>query len=318
VFESWSRPLLVVGLLAAEELFWGNVLEPWFFGARTRLSPPAVVLSAFFWSWLWGGTGLLLSMPLTVCLFTVGKHVSSLNFLTILLGSEPALEPRVRLYQRLLAEDREGAALILEEEGKGKSLSELEDALLVPALGYVERDRHEGKLDPSQVRDIARSVHELVDDLAEARPVAGAAGPATPSSEGGVLCLPASDEADEVVASLLAGLLEQSGVRAEAVGAAKTTGEKVELAAERRPDAVLISAMPPGRGIPTRYLHKRLRARFPELPMVVGLWAGQPEEFQRLKARLSADQRTHVTASVSEAHTLAYELARGALALKKP
>jgi CheY-like chemotaxis protein len=288
------------------------VLEPWFFGARTGLSPPAVILSAFFWSWLWGGTGLLLSMPLTVCLFTVGKYVSPLNFLTVLLGSEPALEPRVRLYQRLLAEDREGAAVILEEEGKGKSLAELEDALLVPALGYVERDRHEGKLDPNQFREIARSVHELVDDWDEGRP----AGPvAPPAHEGGVLCLPAADEADEVVASLLAGLLEQSGVRAEVVGTAKTTGEKVEFAAERRPDAILISALPPGRGIPTRYLHKRLRQRLPEVPIVIGLW-GDSDDYERLKSRLSPDQRTHVTSSVAEAHTLVYELARGALALK--
>ncbi len=47
--------------------------------------------------------GLVLAVPLTVCLVVLGKHVPALKFFDILLGDEPALTADVNFYQRLLA-----------------------------------------------------------------------------------------------------------------------------------------------------------------------------------------------------------------------
>ena len=66
MFQSWTQPLLTFGLFVAVELIVANVVEPWLYGATTEISPFAVVVSALFWTWLWGSVGLVLATPLTV------------------------------------------------------------------------------------------------------------------------------------------------------------------------------------------------------------------------------------------------------------
>ncbi len=91
MFDDWVRPLLVAGLFLAIDLLSANLLEPWLYGTRTGVAPIAVLVSAIFWTWLWGGIGLFLSTPLTVCLVVIGRHVPQLEFLAVLLSDEPAL-----------------------------------------------------------------------------------------------------------------------------------------------------------------------------------------------------------------------------------
>jgi hypothetical protein len=57
------------------------------------VTPIAVIASTIFWTWLWGPLGLLLAMPITVCLAVLGHHVEGLEFFEVLLGDEPALTP---------------------------------------------------------------------------------------------------------------------------------------------------------------------------------------------------------------------------------
>jgi len=59
----WTAALYVV-----VELLVSQAVEPMLYGHSTGLSPLAVVVAAIFWSWLWGPIGLILSMPLTLCL----------------------------------------------------------------------------------------------------------------------------------------------------------------------------------------------------------------------------------------------------------
>lgn len=100
-FDSWSPALLCVGYFVALELVSNNVLEPWLLGASVGLSPFAVVLSAVFWSWLWGIPGLLLATPITACLVVFGRYVRGLEFFVILLADER--EPRKRRRVRAAA-----------------------------------------------------------------------------------------------------------------------------------------------------------------------------------------------------------------------
>ena len=83
----------------------GQVVEPLVFGHGTGVSPIAVIISTVFWAWLWGPLGLLLAMPLTVCLVVLGRHVEGLNFFEVLLGDKPALTPQQSFYQRALTGD---------------------------------------------------------------------------------------------------------------------------------------------------------------------------------------------------------------------
>src|SRR6185295_3972796 len=114
VFQSASVFAATLGMYVAIELVITNVLQPWLFGSSTGLSVVAILVSAVFWTWLWGPIGLLLSTPLTVIVVVMGKYVPALQFLDILLGDEPVLSPPSRVYQRWLALDQEEAAELVQ------------------------------------------------------------------------------------------------------------------------------------------------------------------------------------------------------------
>ena len=124
--------------------------------------------------------------------------------------------------------------------------------------------------------------------------------PAGSLSDNVVFCLPAADEADEIAAVMLAQLLEREGYRAEALSFKTLANEMVSRVAEAGSTAVCISATPPHDTLHTRYLCKLLRARLPDLHVVVGLWAADldPEKLERRRTRLAVD---HVATTVSDA-----------------
>ncbi len=96
----WTASLFLVA-----EPFTAYVIEPLAYGHSTGLSPVAVIASATLWSALWGPVGLVLAVPLTVCLVVLGRHVDRFKFLDIMLGDRPALSPAEIFYQRMLAGD---------------------------------------------------------------------------------------------------------------------------------------------------------------------------------------------------------------------
>ena len=95
--------LFVIGFFVAVELVVANIVEPRLYGQSIGVSEIALLVSAAFWAFLWGPIGLVLSSPLTVCLVSLGRYSPKLEFLWLLLGDEPALDPQSSFYQRLLA-----------------------------------------------------------------------------------------------------------------------------------------------------------------------------------------------------------------------
>src|SRR5690606_23782502 len=63
----WEQVALVVGLLIVVELLSNNVMEPWLYGQSVGLSTIAVIVSAIFWTWIWGPIGLVIATPMTAC-----------------------------------------------------------------------------------------------------------------------------------------------------------------------------------------------------------------------------------------------------------
>lgn len=284
VFDGWTRPLIVLGLFVFTELIVSNLVEPLLYGIHTGISSLAILVAAIFWTAIWGPIGLVLSTPLTVCLLVVGRHVPRLRFLQILLGDEPPLTPDSRFYQRLLAMDHEEARQVLEGYLEGKTLEELYDSVLIPALSLAEQDRHENRLEDASQKFICQSTRELIDELWE--PGGEHAAAAGGGREGGelssnealhdrdsrkILCLPARDEADEIVAIMLAQVLETAGHQAQCVPLG-TAAEMLAQVKEERPDVVCISALPPFAIPHARSLYAKLRAQDSRLRVVVGLW----------------------------------------------
>jgi predicted PurR-regulated permease PerM len=105
VDPGWSMLAWTAALFFVVEPAIGQIVEPMVYGRSTGLSPVAVVVSATFWTALWGPIGLVLATPLTVCLVVLGRHVERLEFLDVMFGDRPALSPAEIFYQRMLAGD---------------------------------------------------------------------------------------------------------------------------------------------------------------------------------------------------------------------
>jgi predicted PurR-regulated permease PerM len=274
VSDTWAPPIVVFALFIGLELLAGNVAEPLLFGHSLGLSEVAQLVAAAFWAFLWGPVGLILSGPLTVCLLMLGKYVPQWRFLSVLLGDEPVLSPRMAFYQRLAARDHDEAAEIVEKVLAERPAEQVFDDVLVPVLVTARRDAADGRLSDDDLRFVTESVREIAEEVPEAGP--GEAPPAglRPIR---VLVIPAKDAVDRAAADLFARLLDPALWEVEAAPANALTSELVERIEKSRPAVAVIAALPPGGLAHTRYLCKRLRQRFPELKLVVGRWAA-PED----------------------------------------
>ena len=217
--DSWRAPVLVISLFFVCELITGNFVEPMLYGAHTGLSSVAILASIVFWTALWGPVGLILSTPLTVCLSVLGRYSPHLEFLNVLLGDEPVLTPEALFYQRLLALDSHEALTMAEAYLKDRTLMELYDEVIVPALAMAEQDRHSGQLEGRRERFVIQSINEIVTELAEefdtpkskAKQVLPLPFPENARQECRVFCFAAHDAADELTSAMLAQLSTQAG-----------------------------------------------------------------------------------------------------------
>jgi hypothetical protein len=316
ISTNWVAPILTAGLFVVVELTFNNVLEPWLYGKNTGVSAVAVLVAAVFWTWLWGSVGLLLATPLTVCLLVVGKHVPQLSFLNILLGSERVFDLKTRVYQRLLAGDVEESDDLIKEALTTRSLAEVYDTVLIPALDLAESDRRSGNIDAIRQDYIFQSLKDTVADLGERQrelPAIQMSGndPPTPAAIGltispplakpCILLMPARDDADEIAARMLGHLIEASGFRAETISETALAGGLGDLIAERRADVVCISAMPPGAARQTRYLCKRLQGRLPDERLIVGLWNSR-EDLGKARTRVGCSEAVRLVSTLAQAH----------------
>lgn len=297
VFDGWKRPLVTLALWAGVELVISSIVEPWLYAARAGISSLAILLSAAFWTVLWGPIGLVLATPLTVCVVVLGRHVPQLEFLYILFGDEPALPPEASYYQRMLASNEDEAREVLDDYMKEKSLVELYDSVLIPALSLIEHDRHNGTLDEDRQKFIFRATREIIEDLPEEMPAREAT--ETPRSDISILCVPARDEADELVGLMLAQVLEWSGYATQLVPAGFVK-DMLATVAREKPDVVFISALPPSTVSHARSICRRVRQKLPEAKPVVGLW-GTRDEIGVLQERLGPECSDYVVNSLSQA-----------------
>jgi predicted PurR-regulated permease PerM len=295
IFPGSSVFFSVIGLIACLEIVVGQFAEPYWYGASTGMSALAVLVAAIFWTWIWGGIGLLLSTPLTACLVVLGKYVPQLHFLDILLGDEPVLSPPVRVYQRLIAGDEDEAADLVRETFEKESLEAAYDQVILPALAMAQHDHRHDRLKTSRLKFIHESLRDVVDELGElarakqTRKTAAANEQAAKDHKPeeqvpapraslpkdctvNVLCLPAKGVADEIVATMLRQLLELRGYVATSTSSDTLASEMVEMIDRRQAQIVCVSVMPPAATAHARYLCKRIHAQDEKLGMVVGVW----------------------------------------------
>jgi predicted PurR-regulated permease PerM len=300
VSETWTQPVLVLVFFGALDVITANVVEPLLFGHSTGVSPVALLVAAAFWTWIWGPVGLVLSTPLTVCLVVLGQHVPRLAFLKVLLGDEPGLAPHAGYYQRLLARDTKEAREVVEHYVAEQGVEKVYDEVFLPALLLARRDRTAGGLTVDEEEFIYRTTREILDGLPG--PAEGSSGAEQVPPPVLLVGCPAHHQAEELSLSMLAQLLRPAGCRLQ-VMSTRELPSLVERWIEReKPALVFVAILPPGGVIQARYLCKRLRKRFAELPILIGYW-GQPRSFDRLLIRLRSAGAAYMTTSLVQSRT---------------
>jgi predicted PurR-regulated permease PerM len=320
VFHGWGPPLLVVLLFALLELVTANIVEPWLYGAHTGISALALLVTTVFWTILWGWAGLVLAVPLTVCLIVLGRYVPRMSFLHVLLGDDTALSLEAQFYQRLLALDQEDARTIATTYLKAHSVASLYDKVLVPALTLAEQDRHKGALEGTRESFLFLSVSEIISELAVYRtdeapskskklklrwrstgyheePMSSVA--PTPSAVR-VFCLPASDQADEITSSMLSQLLERAGHGVVSLPLGSSFEEIWTYLPPEPQDVVCISALPPFAFAQSLALCQRIRMHLPEIKILAGVW-GFDGDLSKAAERFGSSQPDKVVSSLAQA-----------------
>jgi predicted PurR-regulated permease PerM len=284
VFEGWLWPILVVGIFVALQLICNMVLEPLLYAESAGVSEVGLLVAVAFWTWLWGPVGLVLATPLTVCVVVLGKYVPRMDFIGVLISDQPAMESNISYYQRLLAMDQAEAAEIVEEHLKTHPQEQLFDGVLIPALNYTRRDRELGRLTEDGEQFVFRATREILEDLNSLKPQSSSElsdSAKTTTTNGNspvilpkvpILGCPAQDEADELALLMFRQLLDSTRYEVEIMSDAMLTAEVVARIGEKGPAMICIAALPPGGLAQTRYLCKRLRARYPNLKIAVGRW----------------------------------------------
>ena len=73
----------------------GNFVEPWLLGRTLGLSTLVVFLSLVFWGWMWGGVGMLLSVPLTMIIKILFENTDDLQWIAVMLDNRRGAEKRL-------------------------------------------------------------------------------------------------------------------------------------------------------------------------------------------------------------------------------
>lgn len=273
ISDGWVQPAMVVGWSVLVDILSANFLEPWLLGSRIGASPTAILASFLFWSWLWGGIGLFLATPITVCLITLGKREPTFEIFYVLLGNEPVLEPKLRFYQRLLSVDRRETLEIVKRFAENATPMEVFDSLLIPALSQFEEDRIAGFIEERHAAPARQIMSEIIEILqvqnsADTPPVIAGAQPGP-----ALLLLPDRGLFDEHIPAILKQASAVDGERWEVVPATAFASEVVETVTSLKPAGVAILAIEP-RSL-DRILHicKRLNISHPGCKVHVGLFS---------------------------------------------
>jgi predicted PurR-regulated permease PerM len=304
VDPGWSMLIWTAILFFVTEPIIGQVVEPMVYGRSTGLSPVAVVVSATFWTALWGPIGLVLATPLTVCLVVLGRHVERLAFLDVMFGDRPALSPPEIFYQRMLAGDPTEAAEKAEQFLKERSLSSYYDDVALKGLQLAQMDLDREVLDVSRLLRIRDTVVEFTSDLSDQtdhEPIDGqatddveavaaveqvATKPAYSdlavlqavdlkpewTGENPILCIAGRTPLDEAAAVMMSHLCKVHGLSARVEGSDALSTANIFGLDVNGVSIVCLSYLSSANSAHMRYAVRRLRRKVPRAKIVLAVW----------------------------------------------
>lgn len=255
----WTMLLWVIALFVVIELIINNAVEPWLYGSSTGLSSLAIILAAVFWTTLWGPVGLFLATPLTVCLVVIGRYMPQLEFLGVLLGSDPVLAPEERFYQRLLAGNVEEAIAVAETEIAETSPMTFLDQVVIPMLRLAENDRQRATTSPEARAKLADDaifvIQELEDELENLAPT----GPDAP-----VICIGGRTELDHAAAEAAVAAMRAKGIAGRATAPVRLSRDPGVMIDLTKAGVICLCYLDSHPQAFVRFLARRLKRQAPQ------------------------------------------------------
>ena len=301
ISTTWKEPILTLGLYCFLEVFTNNVVEPIVLGGSAGMSPLAVIVSALFWTWLWGPIGLLLATPLTASLVALGRYFPAFHVFSVLLAADPPTPMETKLI-RFLTESRlsEAKALIHEQAGTELTL-EIAEEVIVPAIRAIENDLFPGTTAHQTKARIYEQMRELIDELTVPGP-SDAVSPAESSIDNPeVVVVPFLGEGDEVVGKILVRLLEAGGIGVNLLSWRTLRAEKVERLKELGARAIVLSAVESRSAITVGKMAHSIQLLLPDALIFVGLWSLPRENASRSVRKIKESSGSIVYTNLDEA-----------------
>ncbi len=312
ISSGWSTPFLTLLIFVVFDFIAGHILEPLLSSSTTGISALALIVSAVFWTLIWGPIGLLLSTPLTVCIVVMGRHIPKLAFLSVLLGNEEALALYEECYQRLIAIETSEVTLLINNHLKTNALTNVFDSIFIPILSAAETDRRNEVLEDDQVAFLHQNIQDILIDISNQKDLVVIPVPpskavvATETTEivndtkdFKVLCIPAAHEREELASIMLMEILIRLSFKAEVL-MKYSKDDILESIKIGEYDAVCISLVAPYPIGQARTLCAEIRSLFPENKIILGLWGMGDSNFG-IEKKLKANKADSIVSTLSEA-----------------
>jgi hypothetical protein len=272
VDPGWDMLMWTLALVLVLELVSNNVFEPLVLGSSTGLAPLAMLLSAAFWTLLWGPIGLVLATPLTVCLVVLGRQLPALRFLEVLLGSGPAFDAPTRLFQRLLSGKVEASLDVAEQQIADGSLLDFYSGTALPALAMA--GGHGSELSTADHRQrVCSSMAVLLRELRQDHPAPSDDPPRA-------ACAGLRWDIDHLAADMAAHALQLQGVPALALPAGQAVPD---TGADTASLLIFLTTYHHDPEALVRHACAQLRRRHPQALIGLGLW-GAPASLRDAQA----------------------------------
>lgn len=201
----WFSVIATAAVFVIGEPIMGHIVEPLVLGKRAGLSPLGFLTAASFWTLIWGPIGLILAAPLTMTLVVLGQYVPRFEFITVLLGDVPALQPEQEFYHRLLSADAYAAYEHFDDTIEEKGLLRASDDMVVAALQFASRDFKGGRFEAHQIETLRQGMIEFIEILKENETRSGAI---IKEDDDPIVVLAARGPIDEIAAHFIAAVLE--------------------------------------------------------------------------------------------------------------
>jgi predicted PurR-regulated permease PerM len=311
ISTNWTAPILTFALYGTLEVLTNNFVEPFVLGGSTGMSPLAIIVSAMFWTWLWGPIGLLLATPLSAGLVVLGRYFSAFHVCSVLLAAEPPSSSETR-FILLLTENRFPEAKAFLQELGGMELSaRIAEELILPTIRAIENDLYPGATNPTKSRIYAQLSALIEDMTVEQSTELEQPAEASTLEDPGTAVVPFLGEGDEIVGRVISRLLAAKGIDTSLLPWRTLIAEKVERLKELKASRILLSAIELKSVITIGRMAHSIKLELPNALILVGLWNLPPEGAARGVKRIKDSSGSAVYTNIDEA-------VRGIASLARP